>query len=485
MQKLLDLIFDTNPLENWTKKSKEAFEELFGSPNGRYGDKAKKKIQFRCPNPDIPYAAMIDISNPTSGPYGGMSFVIFPVEDGPCLISMGIGTQGLNPDELILGSPGHSRKVSAISDWLNKEYSNGQQLAWSKMDPVRTDIDIPKTIKKLFNGYSKVFSKYGTVLYGLIRPVNNDKNITEIALKTYLDLFFEEKGEFPLAKWRKESDKIKSEYLSVLLKNYTKKDILNILSERRFIILQGPPGTGKTRMALKLIKEEYNNNGKTIQFHPNTSYEDFIGGLSPQVKDTDMGFSFAPKKGHLLNAIIQAGESSEPYLLHIDEINRADLAKVLGEAIFLFEPDSLSNREIELNYDFGEKIGKSITIPENLHVLGTMNSSDRSIAILDIAIRRRFSFVNMWPQMKIVQVEGCKLMQTAFSELLNIFIEHAPKEVFNLLPGHSYFLSKEENQAKTILNLNLVPLLEEYIWQGYVASFADSIQSYIQWIKSL
>ncbi|OGL46359.1 MAG: hypothetical protein A2161_07800 [Candidatus Schekmanbacteria bacterium RBG_13_48_7] len=180
-----------------------------------------------------------------------------------------------------------------------------------------------------------------------------------------------------------------------------------------------------------------------------------------------------------------ASKNSKPYLLVIDEINRADLAKVLGESIFLFESESDYKRVIELPYDFGEPYGRKFSFPENLHVLGTMNSADRSIAIVDVAIRRRFAFLNLWPQLKVVEEFGCVLMQKAFKDLLSIFIEYAVDDAFPLVPGHSYFLERNEEDAVKHLKVNLVPLLEEYLAQGYVASFADTIRSYLQWVESL
>ena len=134
--------------------------------------------------------------------------------------------------------------------------------------------------------------------------------------------------------------------------------------------------------------------GQTIQFHPNTTYENFVGGLAPLQESGNendgLGFRFAPKTGFLIEAAAEAIQNpSRDYLLHIDEINRADLGKILGEAIYLFEPDPESPREISLAYDFGEPYFRKLQLPNNLHVLGTMNSADRSIAILDVAVRRR------------------------------------------------------------------------------------------------
>jgi 5-methylcytosine-specific restriction enzyme B len=179
------------------------------------------------------------------------------------------------------------------------------------------------------------------------------------------------------------------------------------------------------------------------------------------------------------------GQPKRKFLLHIDEINRADLGKILGEAIYLLEPQPEFKREIDLPYDFGEPFHSTLFLPENLHILGTMNSADRSIAILDIAVRRRFAFVSLWPSMQVVAQAGSPTMQKAYRGLVSIFVEHAPDEAFSLVPGHSYFLEPDETRAAQSLRVNLAPLLEEYLAQGYVSGFGESIRSYLQWLDSL
>ena len=122
MEKLIEIIHNPK-LENWAEENQQAFSELFGSGGGRYAVRAKSAVKLRAPqfsgSSGVPFAAYIHPSNPDSGAYGGMSFVIFPVENAPCLIGLVIGTQGLSPDEEILGRPGHARKVKAICAWLN------------------------------------------------------------------------------------------------------------------------------------------------------------------------------------------------------------------------------------------------------------------------------------------------------------------------------------------------------------------------------
>jgi 5-methylcytosine-specific restriction protein B len=270
-----------------------------------------------------------------------------------------------------------------------------------------------------------------------------------------------------------------------LLPKVEQEEVAYLLRQCRYVVLEGPPGTGKTRMAQRLLEQQYARNGCTVQFHASTTYENFIGGLAPENTSDLLGLRFAPKKGFLLEAAIQAERTGRPYLLHIDEINRADLSKVLGEAIYLLEVDAESTREINLPYDFGAPINSQLLLPPNLHLLGTMNTADRSLGFIDIAVRRRFAFTKLWPQIEIVEREACPLMVEAFSTLLSIFIEHASEDAFNLIPGHSYFLEKDDPMARQRLKVTLIPLLEDYLFHGYVTSFSEPLRSYLQWVESL
>jgi 5-methylcytosine-specific restriction protein B len=488
MNQLINLIYNQG-IEKWSEISNNAFNELYGSKNGRYPEKAKNVVAIRAPeikhDKGVAYASLIHPSNPDSGVYGGMSLVIFPVPDAPCMIAMCVGTQGLSPDEEVLARPGHGRKVGAICNWLNKKHGKGSLIAWAKQDPVRVDQDVPETIKQLFPDYKSVFDRYGKVLYGIFIP-NDDKNATTEALKAFMDLMFEERGICPLKSAKEESEQLRIEYFAHLMPDVTENKVQELLKENRFVVLQGPPGTGKTRMALRILDNVFKGNGFSIQFHPNTTYENFIGGLAPVLSDGAIGFNFAPQIGHLMKAAKEANQKPDkPYLLHIDEINRADLSKVLGEAIFLFESRADEQRKLDLPYDFSKPFYNKLWLPDNLYVLGTMNSADRSIAIVDIAVRRRFAFVKLWPQMDVVNNLAGSVMKKAFMDLLSIFIEYASDDALSLVPGHSYFLESDDKKAPGQLKVNLVPLLEEYLAQGYVAGFSESIRAYLQWIESL
>lgn len=480
MEQLLELCRQPYDANHWPDQSYDALQSLFGAEKGRYESRASNEVQLRTPKTEVMFSAIIHASNPSSGGYGGMSFVIFPVADDRPMLAMVVGTQGLSPDEHILGKPGHSRKMNAIASWLNAQYSGDKPVAWAKRDAVRTDLRVPDNVQKTFPEYREVFERYGDVIYGFCKA---DDQVLDSALKALLDLHFEERGFEPLSKYKRESDQLERSYFEHLMPSVKREDITELLKKRKYVILQGPPGTGKTRLANQLLKEEYQGEGKAIQFHPNTTYENFIGGLFPVSTGSDIGFNFQVSRGHLLEAVARAQRTEEPVLLIIDEVNRADLAKVLGEAIYSLEP--YEERTIDLPYDFGDPLGSSLAMPPNLHILGTMNTADRSIAILDVAIRRRFAFLNMWPQMEVVNKHGNEVTQKAFQQLLDIFVEHASEEALVLMPGHSYFIAYEGEDPAMQMQTNLIPLLREYLAQGYVTNFADAVHAYIQEIERL
>lgn len=486
--KLTSAILERRYSNAWPEKFKEGFEALFGTEGGRYPESARRHVTLRAPAPSegsegiVPFAALIHPSNPSSGPYGGTSLAVFPGDDAPCMISLVVGTSGLAPDEDILGRPGHARKAAAVCSWLNS--MERRLVAWSKHDPTRLDQRVPPEVATELGKYSAAIGRYGHVLYAIYAP-GSDKNRTTEALTAFLDLMFDERGIRPLARFEAEAREIQTHWFRYLMPNVSNDTVAELLSERRYVILQGPPGTGKTHMARELIATEYKKRGRTIQFHANTTYENFVGGLAPKTSSASLGFQFAPRKGFLIQASEEARAFSEKYLLHIDEINRADLSKVLGEAIFLLESDDLEGRAIDLPYEFESPTGDRLSLPKNLHILGTMNTSDRSLAIVDIAIRRRFAFTKLWPQILVVEREGCDLTVQAFRRLLSIFVEHATEDAMNLIPGHSYFLESNEAEARGRLKTTLKPLLEDYLEQGYVSSFAESVRSYLQWIDSL
>lgn len=492
MQSLVDLIY--SPYTQWQDKARQAFADALPERYQRVGPDdlldprtgATGRFQLRVnastSERDVPFAALIGPKQDTSGPYGGMSFVLFPSKElgKPALVSMVVGTNGLAPDEEILGRPGHARKVKAITAWSHRL---GLPLTWAKQDPVRIDLKLPKSLDDKLGAWDQACSRYGHVIYGLAVPPDDPAEADTAlipTLKAFLDLFFDERRIGSMAAFRDDAERIRRSWMATTLPDTRDADVVALLNRRNYVVLEGPPGTGKTDMATRILHRVYQGRGHVIQFHPGTTYESFIGGLAPEAGGA-MGFTFTPKPGHLMEAAAEARNSDEPYLLVIDEINRADLSKILGEAIYLFEPGH-HDRHVELAHDFPGN-GPNLQLPPNLHVLGTMNSADRSIAILDLAVRRRFAFVPLWPQLSVVEKNGGPTMATAFHDLLMIFLEHASDDAFSLMPGHAYFLASDEDAAVR-LNTEVAPLLREYLTQGYVGGFADEIQAWLNTLEA-
>ncbi|MCZ7578125.1 MAG: AAA family ATPase [Dehalococcoidia bacterium] len=484
----------TNWSDTWHEAAATAFNDVLGGgKTGRYPASASTAVQVRAPklsDEGAPFAALIHPENASSGGYAGMSLVVFPSATArPAMIAMVVGTLGLGPDAPILGRPGHGRRLAALTRWLNAEFGAGEMIAWAKSDPAAIEVDLPDEIRKRFPQFQSALSKYGRVTYALCVPPDRPDAIRTV-VHAFLDVAMDARGIRPLSAHLPEADRLLGTYLGRLMPDLTAMDVGALLERRKYAVIEGPPGTGKTRLALEILHDVYHGRGATVQFHPGTTYETFVGGLMPVTSTQDAGLRFVPRGGYLM-AAAEAAEACapEPYLLHVDEINRADLSRVLGESIYLLESAAERARTVNLPYAFPSQDGRSerstLTIPSNLHILGTMNSADRSIAILDVAIRRRFAFVRLWPQREVVRVNACGLMLTAFDRLIAIFIDWATEDAFALMPGHSYFLDDSEKTTPIALRQNLVPLLEEYLAQGYLPGFSEQIRAYIQWIESL
>ena len=171
------------------------------------------------------------------------------------------------------------------------------------------------------------------------------------------------------------------------------QETIDLLAEKRQLIFYGPPGTGKTFLAQRLAEHLTGDGGafEIVQFHPSYSYEDFFEGYRPVQTSDATGVSYELTPGPLRRIAEAAAQDPErPYVLVIDEINRGNLPKIFGELLFLLE---YRDAQIPLQYSPESQFG----LPENLYVIGTMNTADRSIALVDAALRRRFYFVAFMP----------------------------------------------------------------------------------------
>ncbi|MEV1328539.1 DUF4357 domain-containing protein [Micromonospora costi] len=243
------------------------------------------------------------------------------------------------------------------------------------------------------------------------------------------------------------------------------RELRDLLWDERQLVLYGPPGTGKTFLALKLA--EFLGGGpeqvKLVQFHPSYSYEDFFEGFRPREDEGTREVAFRLTDGplrELADLAAREGNRHIPYFLIIDEINRANLAKVFGELYFLLE---YRNRSVRLTYS-----GDDFALPSNLFVIGTMNTADRSIALVDAAMRRRFAFVELSPRTEPTSgllrrwlTRDQRNLEPA--ELLDALNARIGDPDFRV--GPSYLMKKgvyRDGGLERAWRTKILPLLEEY-----------------------
>ena len=442
-------------------------EALFG---GRYHKRFQNQAAIRDPlseNVDVPFAGFIHPDNPASGVYGGASLVWFPTDGSGSILTLVVGTAGLSPDEGLLSRPGHRRRVRALRHYLARE----GVWAWAKPDPTALGINIPGFVGRHLPDFRKALKRYGGEIYAIAEVPTGNPARARLVTQAFFDLYAFERGWIALKDYEREYLMLIDALRSDLFVRAEEGDVYRLLRERRFVILQGPPGTGKTRMAERIKSDYFGGHGTTIQFHPAVTYEDFVIGLSPGTSDRSLHFGVRP--GWLVEAAMSAQE--RPFLLVIDEINRADLSKILGEAIYLFEPGEGARRAVELPYAVNGET--SFTLPSDLYVLGTMNTADRSIAPVDLAIRRRFAFVTLPPDLEAIRGNSVDIGVRVFAALQDVFTEHAPDDALDLLPGQSFFLAKTDDELQRRFRYELLPLLDEYLREGLVASFGAELQA--------
>ena len=290
-----------------------------------------------------------------------------------------------------------------------------------------------------------------------------------------------------------ETESSQIEEVEQTLKPYTKEDFLNqvymdeesyntlvgLIGYKRNVILQGAPGVGKTyiakRLAYSMMGVKDPDRVMMVQFHQSYTYEDFIEGFRPS--NGEAGFDI--KKGSFYNFCKKAAadDKNKDYFFIIDEINRGNLSKIFGELFMLIEKDKRDN-ELQLLYS-----DEKFCVPSNVIIIGTMNTADRSLAMMDYALRRRFAFFPVAPGFRS---EGFrkykdKLNDKRFNSLiscieeLNEMIASDTTLGAGFCIGHSYFCNLEEISDKTLSNIveyEIIPLLSEY-WYDDVSKVKD------------
>ena len=245
-----------------------------------------------------------------------------------------------------------------------------------------------------------------------------------------------------------------------------------LIKDKKNIILQGSAGVGKSyaakRLAYSIIGEKDNERVKMIQFHQSYSYEDFIMGYRPK-KDKD---GFELKEGVFYKFCKEAEEDGRDYFLIIDEINRGNISKIFGELFMLIEEDK---RKEEYALELVYKDDKKFFVPKNLYIIGLMNTADRSLAMLDYALRRRFVFIDLEPAFNKPQFRKDLENKNIDKDLINKIIEKFTKLNETIKNdktlgkgyaiGHSYFCNRKnlnKEDYEDIINYEIAPTLREY-----------------------
>ncbi len=256
-------------------------------------------------------------------------------------------------------------------------------------------------------------------------------------------------------------------------------EMLAALQEKKNVVLQGAPGVGKTYVAKRLAYSLVGSNDpqriEMIQFHQSYSYEDFIQGFRPTPKGHfDLRYGIF----HQFCRLAQREEAQgKPYVFIIDEINRGNLSKIFGELMMLIEPDK-RGKEHAIPLAYSQDADEKFYLPENLHLIGMMNTADRSLAMVDYALRRRFRFITLRPEFSSEAFQGFLADAGAKLELVKMIVArmNALNEIIaadtkNLGPGyqigHSYFcprngIKPDDDWYRRVIESEIMPLIQEY-----------------------
>lgn len=417
--------------------------------------------------------ANIEVKNePTDAPSG-----FWWLNANPKYWSMSEWTVGAEQYYTLLNENGRKRRI--YQNFVNAKV--GDAVICYESNPTKQILCLA-TVSKASDGERIYFKKVETLANGidyatfkdvpelqqmecLVNPNGSFFKLTAEEYDVLMDIIRESN---PLAPAKTAKLYTKENFLEdVYISSADYDTLCGVLEHKKNIIFQGAPGVGKTfsakRLAYSIMGEVDDDRIGFVQFHQNYSYEDFVMGYKP---NSEGGFDL--QRGIFYKFCIKAAnDPGRKYFFIIDEINRGNLSKIFGELLMLIEKDYRANK-ITLAYS-----DERFAVPANLYIIGMMNTADRSLAMIDYALRRRFSFYPMKPGF---DSDGFKQYQEELgNEKFNALIEKV-KELNKAIVddgslgsgfeiGHSYFCNQEEianSWLQAVVNYEIIPMLEEY-----------------------
>lgn len=378
----------------------------------------------------------------------------------------------IKPDDVVFAKRGKSQIVGRgvvesgyIFDDSRSSYKHIRKINWTNNEECNYPEEAPnKTL-------TDISAKTGTIDF--LENFYAEKSTDNSS-------FIEEKSYEPYS----DDDFLKEVFMSEEI--FTK--LKGLLLRKKNVILQGAPGVGKTyaaqRLAFAIMGFKDISRVKVVQFHQSYSYEDFIMGFRPD------GNGFKLMEGPFYKFCKEAENDNErPYFFIIDEINRGNLSKIFGELLMLIECDKRGEKNaIRLLYK-----DEQFSVPSNVYIIGMMNTADRSLAMIDYALRRRFAFFDMEPAFS---TDGFKTKQATIQnpkydvlitkvQLLNKAIAEDPSLGPGFRIGHSYFCTNElvdDSWLSSVVEFELIPLLSEYWFDepSKVESWSEQLRGAIR-----
>lgn len=383
--------------------------------------------------------------------------------------------QNAKTGDLVIGYEATPTKQIVALLKIHKK-NDGKQIWFKKIESLDTPIEYSafRHLPELEN--MEFFKNYTGSLFKL----------TEDEFNVIIDLVRDDNPIVPVSQKIKYTDQ---DFLNeVFIQEKDLETLKSLLLRKKNLILQGAPGVGKTfaakRLAYAIMGEIDDERIEQVQFHQNYSYEDFMMGFKP---NEEGGFDMQTGIFYNFCKRAAAADSNKPYFFIIDEINRGNLSKIFGELLMLIE-DDYRGKPIKLTYR-----DEKFSVPSNLHIIGMMNTADRSLAMIDYALRRRFSFFEMKPGF---DSKSFKNYIDGFSNASLYKLVDAVVELNNTILnddslgsgfciGHSYFCNLKDitdNILKDIVKYDIVPMLREY-WFDSDNKFKEESQKLMDALK--